>query len=96
MRTAKKYRAMALAAMAADPGHPWHGTYAGYTYGCRCEKCRAAAREHRLAFRARESDRFEDDGWRYHGTITGYTYGCRCDRCRAAGRAYRAARKEKS
>ena len=55
MRTAKKYRAMALAAMAADPGHPWHGTYAGYTYGCGCEKCRAAAREHRLAFRARFS-----------------------------------------
>lgn len=36
-----------MAAMAADPGHPQHGTHNGYKAGCRCTRCRNAQR---LAF----------------------------------------------
>lgn len=27
--------------MREDPGHPRHGTYRGYSAGCRCDRCRA-------------------------------------------------------
>lgn len=30
--------------MEANPNDPRHGTKAGYSYGCRCERCRAAKR----------------------------------------------------
>lgn len=39
----------ALAEMLTDPDDPRHGTSTGYSYGCRCERCRSAARDRRLA-----------------------------------------------
>ena len=29
----------ALAELEADPDDPRHGTYTGYCYGCRCDRC---------------------------------------------------------
>lgn len=81
--------------MVADPSDRRHGTATGYRYGCRCEKCRAAAREARRkgALRQRErreevlADMSADPGHPSHGTYAGYNhYGCRCDSCRRAGR----------
>lgn len=33
-----------LEMMRANPGDPRHGTWTGYSYGCRCDRCRAAAK----------------------------------------------------
>lgn len=32
--------------MQQDPNDPRHGTRTGYTYGCRCDKCKAASHEY--------------------------------------------------
>ena len=62
-----------------------HGTSAGYGYwGCKCAKCRDAARD-----KARE-DREKDITT--HGRY-GYDKGCRCQACYFAKRASEAKRK---
>jgi hypothetical protein len=37
-----RYKQRKLAAMEADPNHEWHGTGQGYSYGCKCDDCKAA------------------------------------------------------
>jgi hypothetical protein len=63
-----------------------HGTASTYTNrGCRCEKCRQAAREARQSWvRSLQNRKFADVP---HGTPSGYrNWGCRCDRCTTARR----------
>jgi hypothetical protein len=63
-----------------------HGTTNGYRYyGCRCERCREAARE--AARQYRQGKREGSTPEHVHGTLGGYRdYGCRCGRCRKAER----------
>jgi hypothetical protein len=70
-----------------------HGSLSRYSYGCRCDDCRAAksayARE--WSRRAREelaSVPSVGPVSRPHGLRSTYNRGCRCDRCRAANSAY--------
>lgn len=46
-KTEKQFRAERLAEMKADPNDRSHGKLTGYTYGCRCAKCRGAYGEYR-------------------------------------------------
>lgn len=58
-----------------------HGTYSGYTRGCRCAECKQAQRDYVADYRERVEV--------VHGTSAGYTTGgCRCDDCKQAQRAY--------
>jgi hypothetical protein len=87
------------------PGDKRHGTRNGYQYyGCRCEDCRGANRDHGRAeylkhhpgarsYRTPPLVETPDDP--RHGTANGYVnHGCRCQPCRdanaAAMREYRA------
>lgn len=45
-------RARCLAMMEGHPEHPSHGTRYGYACGCRCDRCRAAARDAQAVRRA--------------------------------------------
>ena len=69
-----------------------HGSLSSYTYGCRCEECRAAKSAY-----AREWSRRArvEVGVRRHGLRSTYNRGCRCDRCRAANSAYTKEQKRK-
>ena len=67
--------------MSSNPDDRRHGTYTGYTYGCRCDRCKLAKRKRNEAMAAQM---LVDPQDKRHGTYTGYTYGCRCDRCKAA------------
>ena len=51
-RMRRASRRACLERMLADPADPRHGTAAGYAYGCRCDRCRAA--------RAEESRRYAE------------------------------------
>jgi hypothetical protein len=66
---------------------PKHGTFGRYDdHGCRCWRCRRAAREHRHANYER--------GPSEHGTASAYkNYGCRCPLCSEANRLHERARK---
>lgn len=44
-----------LAAMQADPMDRRHGTRSGYSIGCRCARCRMAARKCMRDYRARKA-----------------------------------------
>lgn len=68
------------------PNDPRHGTVGGYTsLGCRCAKCKVAARDKMRRLRAERGALNGAIPERLHGTITGYTsWGCRCSKCRAA------------
>lgn len=63
---------------------PEHGKYNTYVYyGCRCDPCRAANREHTAEFQRRARAGLVTPA--EHGTASTYTnYGCRCDPCSAA------------
>lgn len=55
-----------------------HSRYRYLRYGCRCDVCKEAVREHSRSLKTR--------GPPHHGTASGYrNYGCRCDLCRQAG-----------
>ena len=64
-----------------DPNHPKHGTVTGYSYGCRCDKCKKAERDRKK--RIGEKLKADPTDPR-HGTSTGYGYGCRCLKCTKA------------
>ena len=64
-----------------DPNHPKHGTITGYSYGCKCKKCRAAEYERKK--RIGEKLKADPTDPR-HGTAAGYQYGCRCLECSRA------------
>lgn len=71
-----------------------HGTVTRYyTWRCRCEKCRKAAREYMRTLRAKL--RTGNEAEIPHGTVNGYVnYGCRCELCtKAKVKSKRAARK---
>ena len=59
-----------------------HGTYSGYTSGCRCRECAEAAR----AYHALYSQRPIEEKKLTHGKTSTYNAGCRCKECRAANR----------
>lgn len=40
----REYRLRAIEALKADPNHRLHGKESGYCLGCRCERCKTAAR----------------------------------------------------
>lgn len=52
--TEKERRAGYLRDMRANERHPHHGTKTGYGYGCRCDRCKAAAREYELKRQAKK------------------------------------------
>ena len=55
-----------LAIMEADPMDRRHGTRNGYSIGCRCARCRTAARKYMRDYRARKTaesaQRFDNAG----------------------------------
>lgn len=71
-----------------------HGKLSTYTNkGCRCEDCKAAAREYRQGLPKKPKkprQRKEPE----HGTYSRYTnHKCRCEACKAAGSEYFKSRK---
>ena len=58
-----------------------HGTITGYSYGCRCKKCRAAEYERKKRIGEKLKANPTDPR---HGTAAGYQYGCRCLECSRA------------
>lgn len=73
-----------------------HGSLSSYSYGCRCEECRAAKsayarewyRNAREEFRSADVLPGDTPVTRRHGTRATYNRGCRCDDCRAASSRY--------
>lgn len=87
----KEQRARCLAEMKANPKDPRHGTATGYTYGCKCDRCRAASKKATVKSRWAEADaRRKAVGERWaaeregHGTLERYEGGCRCRECKSA------------
>lgn len=96
----KELRARFLAEMKANPKDPRHGTVTGYTYGCKCDRCRAAAKKAKkgkpkakasVKSRWAEADarrRAMGERWAAeregHGTLERYEGGCRCRECKSA------------
>lgn len=68
---------------------PEHGI-TSYTYGCRCEVCRAANNERTKRARDRKAEAETqaeaaiNAEMGAHGSLTRYRKGCRCGKCRAA------------
>lgn len=62
-----------------------HGTSTGYSYGCRCERCRDTRRKWAKQYRTRQ-----------HGTEYVYTLGCRCKKCTQAHTEARNRRRARS
>jgi hypothetical protein len=61
-----------------------HGTRTGYSYGCRCDACRAAQAACDSARRPRTGRTPKPSTPLRHGTCHGYNRGCRCDECQRA------------
>jgi hypothetical protein len=80
-----------------------HGSLSRYSYGCRCDDCRAAKSAYAREWyrKAREELRLASvpsagiPAKRRHGLRATYNRGCRCDKCRAADSAYTAERKKR-
>lgn len=53
----KAYNARRKLEMEANPNDTSHGKLAGYIYGCRCERCRAANTEHARRERRKKRER---------------------------------------
>jgi hypothetical protein len=70
-----------------------HGSLSKYSYGCRCDDCRAAKRAYARMWARKAREELGMVGApsvpaRRHGLRATYNRGCRCDDCRAAQRAY--------
>lgn len=61
-----------------------HGTLTGYTYGCRCDRCRDARKKWAKKNKTKQ-----------HGTEYVYTLGCRCKPCTQAHTEARARRRQR-
>lgn len=78
-------RADILAEMKANSHDRRHGTSGGYSYGCRCDKCRIAFKKDEAKSRNKTFEEMQaDPNDRRHGTAYGYNCGCRCERCKEA------------
>ena len=55
-QTCRERHARYLAELAADPDDRRHGTQTGYAYGCRCERCLEAGREHNRKYAERRKE----------------------------------------
>lgn len=53
----KQYNATRKVELEKNPEDPTHGKFAGYIYGCRCERCRAANAEHSRRERRKKRER---------------------------------------
>lgn len=71
-----------------SPAKNTHGTISSYRY-CRCEKCRAAWRDHNRKWRRSKGINPRVPAQPVHGTRNAYTYHeCRCEACTKANRDY--------
>lgn len=61
-----------------------HGSWAGYAYGCRCDRCRDAGREYRRARKLGLPTPSSVLTPTNHGTLECYARGCRSNACRGA------------
>jgi hypothetical protein len=78
-----------------------HGSLSRYTYGCRCDDCRAAKSAYAREWSRRARKELElaarlPASRRRHGLRSTYNRGCRCDACRAASSAYEKTRHTRS
>lgn len=53
MASEKERRAAYLRELETCERHPLHGTRSGYSYGCRCDRCKAAIRAYELERKAK-------------------------------------------
>lgn len=90
--TSEKSRQKRLAEMKADPNDRKHGTYTGYTYGCRCDRCVEVGRSKSRAFnarrRAKQTAQQKTREWQKNRVANGhasYCPGCGKFTTRASG-----------
>lgn len=71
------------------------GSGSTYSYGCRCDECRAAHSKRTLLARRRRRKQLPYT-LLYHGEYSTYiNWQCRCEECRDAGRRYAAAKRKR-
>lgn len=53
----RKRQSEKLVRLLADPEDRKHGTTTGYSYGCRCERCKAAGARYRQEYKKRKDEK---------------------------------------
>lgn len=88
---------MSTSTVEAECLYPERQPLSSYSDGCRCERCRTAAREYQRAYKARLAAVAADGPCMFpdRPAVTSYVYGCRCERCRVATREYQRVRSAK-